>query len=97
MSLISELREIIKESVKNDITVSGIEVVGHFDWKWHTIPTLNQFRQAVKNISHLQITKDERDILQFSINPQLSAKTYEISEADIQLIYKEYKKRLKQK
>jgi len=97
MSLIAELREIIRESVKNGDAVSGIEIMGRFDWKWHAIPTLNEFRHAVRGIEKLSVSKDQNEILQFSIGEAPSTSAREITEADIQLVYDAYLKRIKSK
>lgn len=97
MSLISELREIIREAVKDGEVVSGIEVVARFDWKWHAIPTLNEFRQAAKNIDNLQLSKDAEDILHFSTGQERSGGVIEITEADAQNLYAAYLKRMKKK
>lgn len=97
MSLISELREIIREAVKDGEVVSSIEVVARFDWKWHAIPTLNEFRQAAKNIDNLKLFKDAEGILHFTTGQDRSGAIIEITETDTQKLYAAYLKKIKKK
>lgn len=97
MSLIAELRSIISEAVHEHEVASGIDIVAKFDWKWHAIPTLNEFRQAVKKIPKLQISKDQQGILQFSGNTVFPDTVELIMEKDVQVIYEAYIKGVKKK
>ena len=97
MSLIAELRSIISEAVTQRDMVSGIDIVARFDWEWHTIPTLNEFRQAVRKIPNLQISKDAQGVLQFSANAEHPNPIGEIAENDIQVIYEAYIKEARKK
>lgn len=97
MSLISELREIIAEAVREEEIVSGVEIVGRFDWKWHAIPTLNEFRNAIKNVDDLKVFKDDRGLLQFSTRTELPDSVCEITKDDIHALYEAYANRMRKK
>jgi hypothetical protein len=97
MSLIAELRSIISQAVNEREVVSGTFIMARFDRQWHAIPTLNEFRQAVRRIPNLKVSKDAQGVLQFSSSAEFAGTVETVQDDDIRVIYEAYAKEIRKK
>ena len=96
MSLVEELREIVDVVMSEKSKVSFVDVIARFDWQWHAIPTLNEFKQALKKLDKFYVTKDSKGVLQISSNSDERMPSCEITQDDLTMVYDIYVKRVKQ-
>lgn len=95
MSLINEMRNSIVEACRAHGEATLVDIVARFDWRQHAIPTLNEFRQAMKGLDSLRLSRGAEGLIVVSTIPQDPIEIEDVSKEDMQMAYDLYLKKIK--
>jgi hypothetical protein len=95
MSQIQNLRTCIQEELSEKNVATLVDVIARFDFHQHAIPSLNELRQAVKDVKCLIAKKECGAIVFIRTKSGVGIAPEEIKESDIETAYKLYLQKLK--
>jgi hypothetical protein len=95
MSQIQNLRTYIQEELSEKTAATLVDVIARFDFHQHAIPTLNELRQAVRDLKCLEAKKECGTIVFIQTKSGTGIAPEEIQESDIETAYKLYLQKLK--
>jgi len=95
MSQIQNLRTYILKECEEGGSASLADIMARFDFHQHSIPTLNEIRQALKGMEAISVLRKNGEIFVNIGNSESIVDTNEISENDMESAYNTYIKGIK--